>query len=841
MRRILSFIATALFAISLSAVPANRKPFVVKQTDGTTLNIRLHGDESLHFHTTLDGKYLVKGECGSYFYASYTAGEGFVSTGVLAHNAAERSDAENALLSSMDYDTMADELSAAHASRSAKYSKSPVARSAAAQKVPTTGVVRIPVLLVEYSDVKFTFTKDNINRLLNEENYKYSFLNDYITSYGSARDYFIAQSGGLFQPEFVVSDILTLSKNMAYYGANNSEGDVRPREMIRDAITLADPNMDFSQFDNDGDGEVEFIYCIYAGYSEANSVNIDSNTIWPHQWDLESAGTGKKRADGVSCNLYACSSELSMNKSYEKEYGKYLAGIGTICHEFSHCLGLHDVYDVSGVSGNWGMDEWDLMDQGNYTGDGYIPVGYNSYQKEVCGWKKLQVLDKNGAYSMLPQTQGGVGYKIVNDANPNEYFILENRKREGWDQMMVSDGMMIIHVDYNATAWQNNEINVTKGHPRFQLVPADNELMAYPYPYTDEGEKKFYANLEKDLWPGSTRNTEFSNSSVPAAKVYTGGYLNKSVKDIKYENGVASFRFSGGDMPAPEVKPATDVAAGSFVANWTSIDEATEYLVELYKVVDAVDGEGVVEKLLEEDFMQCKSSNATIKDNLDEYTALPGWTGSNLYGENGRLRIGSKSNTGNLATPLLNAAGSITVSFKVSKYNTNDSAFSLVASVVDKSGSVIAQKGIATEGKAELTCNVDGDFKVTFNTEKTAVCRVVVDDITVSAVLPFARELQQSVTTADNSYTFSGLEQGKYAYRVKAMAGDDESPFSGYADVLLGATSVVEVQGTLEERIEVYSLDGTMKYQSKGNTLPVLPRGVYVIKHGAVVKKVFVK
>lgn len=837
MRKLLSFIISVVLAICVSAVPANRRPFVVKQSDGTMLTVVLNGDEALHFNTTVDGKYIVRGECGSYFYAEYSKENGFVSTGILAHDACDRSDTEKEFLAEIDFSTMGNELSKVHAARSAKYRKAPVAREVRSSAVPTTGVVRVPVLLVQYNDVKFTFTKENMNNLLNEENYKYSFLDGYVTSHGSARDYFIAQSGGLFQPEFVVTDIITLSRDMAYYGANDVDGDVRPQEMIREAIGLADPGMDFKQFDNDGDGNVEFVFCIYAGYSEANSQGIDSNTIWPHQWDIASNG-GKKLVDGVYCNVYACSSELNMNKSYESSYGKYLAGVGTICHEFSHCLGLHDVYDVTNsTSGNWGMDEWDLMDQGNYAGQGYIPVGYNSYQKDVCGWQKLEVLESNGSYSMLPQTQGGVGYKIVNDANPNEYFILENRKREGWDQELAADGMMIIHVDYDASAWEKNEVNAVKGHPRFQLVPADNDLMRY----SDESYDEFYESLAKDLWPGPARNTEFTDTSIPAAKVYTGGYLGKPVTDIKYENYVASFKFAGGRIGVPEVEPASDVTSDSFVANWSGVEGVSEYTVELYRLVDATDGAGIVEKVLEEDFMQCSSTNVEIKENLDDYTMLPGWSGNNIYSENGRLRIGSKNNVGSLSTPLLNVSGTVAVTFNVSKYNDNDKSIKLVVSVVDGSGSVIAEKSISAAGKVELECNVDGDFRVLFATGNADVKRAVVDDIIVSTELSYTRELLRSETTTANSCLFDNLEQGKYAYRVMCSDGENESAFSEFAEVIVGSTSIVEVQGTPDGFVKVYSIDGTMVYSGRNGNIPSLPRGMYVIREGYAAKKLFVK
>ena len=830
MRRFLSLIISIVIAVAIFAVPANRRPFVVKQSDGTTLSLVHTGDEALHYFMTTDGFPVVKDASGDYMYATFSQDGTFLSTGVVAHNVEARNSDEVALLSTIDCDAVKEKVTNVHAARSAKYRKAATARSSS---IITQGEVFIPVLLVQFSDVKFTFTKEDINKLLNEENYKYNFADMY-TAYGSARDYFIAQSGGLFKPEFVVTDIVTLPQPMAYYGGNDSSGDDKnPQAMIRDGIGLADATMNFAQFDNNLDGEIEFLYCIYAGYSE--STGADSNTVWPHQWVLSSNG-GKKYADGVYCDTYACSSELSLNETSEQNSRKYLAGIGTICHEFSHCLGLHDVYDVSGSSGNWGMDEWDLMDLGSYAAEGYIPVGYNSYQKEACGWQKLQELDKKGIYSMLPQTQNGVGYKIVNDANPNEYYILENRKREGWDQTLQADGMMIIHVDYDATVWDNNSINTTSGHPRFQLVPADNDLAVYGTVSTTE----FYESMAKDLWPGAARNTEFTNTSVPAAKVFTGGYLNKPVTKIKYENYVASFAFMGGEIAPPEIEPATDVTENSFVANWTLVDDATEYFLELYRQVESADGD--VKKLLEEDFAQCRYSGSSITDELDAYMTTPGWTGYNLYSERGVMRIGAYSSYGYAETPLMNASGEIVVTFDVQKYNSNDVGIDLTVDVLYNSENVIMTKNITAEGAVELRCNVDGEFYIRFSTSKNAtVKRALMDNLVVSVKSLYKNELKEIVTTESDNYKFEGLEEGRYAYRVKAVDGDTESEFSEYAEVVLSATGIVEISGAENGYIEVYTLNGVMIYNGKKEYMPNLSHGIYIIRNGNYVEKLFYK
>ncbi|MBQ5627896.1 MAG: M6 family metalloprotease domain-containing protein, partial [Bacteroidaceae bacterium] len=502
MKKILLVLLTVFVVISAYAAPAYRKPFTVKQSDGTELTVMLAGDEALHYFITEDGMPLVKEANGDFCYATFDNGL-FVSTKCLAHNGAVRSAAEKAMLSSIDFDAVKTGIAKAGAARSMAYK---AAAQKAGSQIAPEGDVNIAVLLVQFKDAKFTYTKEDFNNLLNTKGYKLE--NPFAESVGSARDYFLAQSDGKFRPNFIVTDIVTLDNDMSYYGGNDTSGDDKKATyMVKEGIKKADAaGFDFSKCDNNGDGEVEFIYCIYAGYSE--SYGADENTVWPHQWQL-SAEAGSVTVDGVKCDTYACSGELVYNEKYEDRIGKTMAGIGLICHEFSHCLGLHDIYDTTYKSGNWCMDYWDVMDQGNYAAEGYVPVGYSAYQRDFCGWRELVEINSKGAYSMQPLTQGGVAYKVVNEANKNEYYILENRKQEEWDTYLFGSGMLVIHVDYLKSAWENNTINTTKNHPRYTIIPADNELAAYG----EVSNAEFVASLKGDVWPGTSGNTELTNTS----------------------------------------------------------------------------------------------------------------------------------------------------------------------------------------------------------------------------------------------------------------------------------------------------------------------------------------
>ena len=836
MRRFLLFVVAAFVMVSAFAAPAYRKPFTVKQSDGTELTVMLTGDEALHYYVTADGKPLVKEVNGDYCYATFSNG-GFVSTKCLAHNGAVRSAAEKELLSLIDYQAMKTDIAKASCVRSVAYKAA--AQKAGSQIVPE-GDVNIAVLLVQFKDTKFTYTKEDFNNLLNTKGYKLE--NPFAESVGSARDYFLAQSDGKFRPNFIVTDIVTLDNNMAHYGGNDSSGDdKKPTFMVKEGIQKADAaGFDFAACDNNGDGEVEFIYCIYAGYSE--SYGADENTVWPHQWQL-TAQAGKITVDGVRCDTYACSGELVYNENYESKIGKTMAGIGLICHEFSHCLGLHDIYDTTYESGNWGMDYWDVMDQGNYAAEGYVPVGYSAYQRDMCGWRELVEISSKDTYSMAPLTQGGVGYKVVNDANKNEYYILENRKQEGWDTYLFGSGMLVIHVDYLKSAWENNTINTTKNHPRYTLIPADNELL----PYSNSNSSQFVASLKGDVWPGTSGNTELTNTSIPAAKVYTGGYMNKPITDIKYQNDIISFNFMSGTFAGvPLALPAIDVTSNSFVANWDAVEDATEYTVELYKQSGAASGAGDKEVLLSEDFMNCTVGNTELfDDTIDGYMSSTGWECEIVYSETGTLRIGSSKKFGTLLTPWLEASGNIVTTLDASLYNTKDAGVVLTVAYYDESVELVSYEDFnitGTNEKISFSADVEGLFFVALHTESsTGNKRVKVDNLNVCKEASVKRELVKTVTTAATSYEFKNLEEGGvYLYRVKASDGDASSAYSDYVEVALLSTGIDEIVDD-GDWCEVYAVSGVKVYGGDKAGMPVLSKGVYVVVTATGARKIVIE
>ena len=487
------------------------------------------------------------------------------------------------------------------------------------------------------------------------------------------------------------------------------------------------------------------------------------------------------------------------------------------------------------------MDYWDVMDQGNYAAEGYVPVGYSAYQRDFCGWRDLVVLDKKGDYSMKPLTQGGTAYKVVNDANPNEYYILENRKQEVWDTYLFNSGMLVIHVDYNKSAWNNNTINTTKNHPRYTLIPADGKLDVYG----EVSAQQFVASLKGDVWPGTSGNTELTNTSVPAAKVYTGGYMNKPIRGIKYTDGIISFNFMGGSFVAPVVSQATDVTETSFIANWEAVEGAEEYALELYKVSEVAEGTGDMVTLLNEDFFGLTTTNSDITSTVDNFTSVKGWAGSKLYSEGGVIRVGTASNPGYLKTPRMDAVGAVSVSFMTKLYKETDTGVMLTVSVKDADDNVVSSKDIVPASEF-IECVIDAEldkaFYVEFSTSSSSEKkRANIDNVVVAVSSSVASEFVESVVTDRLSYKFDNLESGaNYRYHVKASDSYGSSGYSDYADVVLLSTAI---DGILADgsSVEVYTMNGVKLFSGNMQDMELSVPGVYVVKTASGSFKIVVK
>lgn len=503
-----------LVTLNVLAIPAKPQRIQLELQNGTLVWAILTGDEFAHWYEGEDGQQYQLGEDGKAVLLSHE------EVGRLQINRTQK-------------------MQAANARRNAAMNQ---LRLNAPQKAPLfSGSKKGLVILVNFADKKLSSkgTQAEFNNMFNKSGYS---SNNHV---GSVHDYFLDNSYGQFNLTFDVVGPVTVSQNMSYYGQNDRNGsDMYPATMVIEACKLADRYVNFSNYDWNKDGYVDQVFVVYAGYGE--HAGAPSNTIWPHEYNLYSAnyfgdGTGVLTLDGVKINTYAVTSELI---GYS---GTTLAGIGTACHEFCHCLTLPDTYDTD-YSGGKGLMSWGLMCSGSYNGysqNGERPVALTAFERFMLGWLDPVELTSPTYITDMPAISDSPMAYIVYKTD-TELYMLENRQKGKWDyysgSRFMGHGLLITHIDYDRTAWAYNRVNDDPSHQRFTFIPADN---AYD------------SNVEGDTYPGSSNNTKLTDTSTPYAMTYSGGRMGKSITDIVEKNGKISFSFMGGTEEGGGSEPAS--------------------------------------------------------------------------------------------------------------------------------------------------------------------------------------------------------------------------------------------------------------------------------------------
>lgn len=513
-------ISSGLF-FAADAKPARKGLMEVTQPDGSVLKIQKTGDEYRHLVLTEDGLPLVNTAEG-YEYLTLDADGANLPSGVKAHAPALRGEKEKMFIEKFDAKGITQSVQNRKAMRSPVYAPKADTRGPGLIDVfPSKGVQKGLVVLVEFKDVKFKTEDphDYYTRMLNEPDFNQN------GNIASARDYFIDNSLGQFTPQFDVYGPLTLANNMSYYGGNDKWGnDKNPQLMPLEACQQLDATVDFKEYDRDGDGYIDNVYVFYAGYGEADYDSED--TVWPHSWSLSEAYPRKKYTfDGVILDKYACSNELDgWTTSYYRP-----DGIGTFVHEFSHVIGLPDLYDTSGASSNipFTPGEYSVLDYGPYNGNGCVPPYYGAYERYALDWMTPRELNSTRNVELLSM-KNNVGY-IIPTEEKNEYYLLENRQQEKWDKYIPYHGMLVWHIDYVESVFMMNEVNNTKNHQYVDLVEADNRLTE--------------STVKGDPFPGTANVTSLKYSTAPYLKSWGNKALViNSIENIAESNGLISFK-----------------------------------------------------------------------------------------------------------------------------------------------------------------------------------------------------------------------------------------------------------------------------------------------------------
>lgn len=561
------------------AIPAYPKPLKVKQADGSWLTIQMRGDEHGHYVLTPDGIPLVfNARQENYEYADWKDGK-VQASGIKAVEASERTAKVKAFVESLDKSAILESFKRARlqqlqqtlsSRRNASLKAGSNPQKEKLNNFPTIGEVHSLVILVQFADTKFSTVGSDahqfFNNMLNEPGFTYSN-----GANGSARDFYLNSSNGRFQPQFDVIGPVTLPEKYSYYGANQGssvDNPARLEQFVREACTLADPLVDFSQYDHNQDGYIDNIYFFYAGKGEADSG--DGNAIWPHSAyysDMaKDAGLSETslKLDGIEVGNYTCSNEINGTLITPQP-----AGIGTFVHEFGHVLGLADHYDVNYGMTTFAPGSFDTMAQASYNNNGNTPAAFSAYERACLGWLDLTVL-KNGVDSLnvLPDlNDSNKAYVVpVGGTNDEEYFIMENRQKKGWDAFIPGHGMLLWHIDYDAKAWEKNELNITGTHQRVDIVEADNKL-------TDN-------TRAGDPFPGTSNVTQCNLTSWAGGKVM-------SLDDIEEKDGIINLMLGGLNLKlnTPDVK-VTEVQDSSIVVGWTDVPVAKRYVLNISSVVN---------------------------------------------------------------------------------------------------------------------------------------------------------------------------------------------------------------------------------------------------------------
>ena len=612
-KKVLVNIVALAICCAAFAVPAENGWDTVTLTNGSTIEVQLMGDEFYHYWATRDGKIAEQEPDGRF------------------------------VVTAEDVPTLEQRL--------ARRTQSPRLdnQRRALYKYGDLQIPRTLIIIVNFSDLAVQPEHDSVyyNNLMNGET-------------NSAKDYFRQSSDGAYAPSCDVYGPYTLPLPMAYYGENNPDynnNDKHADQMVVDACALAyEHGCNFAQYDCNSDGYVDNVYVIYAGYSEASHASADA--IWPHQWNVYAQNvSGVRTYNGKTIKRYACSAELRSNS------GTQCAGIGTFCHEFSHVIGMPDYYITSdGSADNKTLtpNNWSLMDQGSYNGQGKYPPLYSIFDRYFMGWRTPTILNEAENVSMP------VGSEYARQITANDQlaavtctdtvYYLENRQQQGYDTYLPGHGMVVWKVAYDGTAWSGNKVNNESGILRYTVVPAD-------------GKTSNFGRSGSDAFPGTANVKSFT----PIAE--------HNLTQIEENNKVITFKYNGGINGHKVIVNTTNcrlTPRQTSVTNGNSLSATIVPTDNSYKLSSLV----------------IKLGNTTLQENTD-YT---------LNANRTQFTIKGTSITGADAYDLTINVVCTKQSYKYEFYNTGNCATS------DMNGLV------AFNGKLELTILPAANYSLAYST-----------------------------------------------------------------------------------------------------------------------------
>lgn len=800
MKRLLLIILNLLLVCpsTLRAIPAYPCKKTLRKADGKLITLKLVGDEHLSYYRADDGSAMRQLSDGTWQMIAHDELE------QMRQDANERRNKSNARRGN---------------------------RRKARRANTLNGTRRGLVILMQFSDRSFTVAnpKEYFTKFFNGENFHDNGMT------GSVHEYFSQQSYGKFDLQFDVVGPFTTQKTMKYYGANSgSSKDGNVQDMVEEAVKAANAEVNFKDYDWDENGEVDQVFLIYAGYGE--NYGADSNCIWPHESSIDYKDI---YLDGVKIATYGCGCELKGTS------GSTIEGIGTACHEFSHCMGLMDHYDT-GNSYNYAMGSWDLMCSGNYNGGSLTPASYTAYERWVSGWlEPVEVNSMKEVKNMKPLTDAPEAYILYNDANRNEYYLLENRQKKGFDAALAGHGLLVVHVDYNESDWANNTINNIASRQRMTIIPADNVASR-----DTEG---------ADPFPGTKNVRSLADYTTAAAITYNantdGAYLlHKAIENItEQSDGTLSFTLCRPRLTTPQLSQK-ESSANSATVTWPAVEEATLYKIEMEETPSK--GTPETARLLEETFKGAyKSTNglSDISTKINSYLDNSGFSGSKLYQSPQYLRLGTSTEAGLLKTPVQGAlsTGELTVVMTMAPLTEGTAAQGSVSIVTNNQPLNANSFSVSTkqtfilhpdillnevfrvdiEAKSRMFISYLALYDGSFTAEELGLSQATeikkASSMKAREVSPVRRKIStQEMTTTTPSYTFTDLTPSS-TYRIRVRALDNER-IGGWSDYLTLSLSATDIHAPQAEKRPA-STDTGKLYDLSGRSCSAATRpGIYI-------------
>lgn len=534
----LAAFAFAVFYTSASAMPASPFPFTVRNADGSTIEVRVHGDETCHVMTSADSKWLVERTSDGYY---RTVGR---------FDAAAFNDRYRAA-----------KTKAFNGGRPEK---------SASNTFPTLGKQHSLAILVEYPETaqhpegrrfKIADPRKHFDDMLNAKEYNVDGAT------GSVHEYFYDSSNGQFDITFDVYGPITLENDLSYYTKLINGENLNAWCMAEEACRAIDAEVDFSLYDRDKDGIIDNVYIFYAGEGGATSDN-PADCIWQHAADIETIAGRQFKFDNLCLKHYACSNEYRYVTNDAGDKIMQAEGIGTVCHEFGHVLGLPDFYDVTGGATTT-PGQWAIMDTGCHLNDSRTPPYYSAIERMLLGWLEPVVIGTEPKTLSLRNIANNEAYRI-NTPNDNEYFLLENRRQQGWDAYISGHGMLVWHVNYSPDYWNSNQVNTRPISPGLDIVRADG----------------IFGNATSagDPFPGTANVTELNDEGYPNMRTQDYKPTNAPISNITEVGGVISFDIckSVSSLGKVDGLKAENITPAGFTASWNVAHPQAGYILNVF-------------------------------------------------------------------------------------------------------------------------------------------------------------------------------------------------------------------------------------------------------------------